>query len=131
MRLAFAVLGAMMLTAATPAPAAPKSAGAAPRCFMIQQITGHTIGNERTLYLNVGGKSVYRVEMSNNCFGGAGPTDPITISPRGASSSVCGEQDLDVGATLNGGGLASRCIIDKMIKLTPPEAANLPKGTRP
>ena len=131
MKLAFAILGAVTLAAATPAPAAPNVAGAAPQCFMAQQITGHTIGDERTLYLSVGGKSVYRVEMSNNCFGGAGRTDPITISPRGAASSVCGAQDLDVGATLNGGGLTSRCIVDKMVKLTPAEAAALPKGMKP
>ena len=127
MELALAVVSAITLAAANAAVAAP---AAAPKCFMTQQITGHAIANERTLYLRVGGKSVYRAEMSNNCFGGASPSDPITIAPRG-SSSVCGEQDLNVGATLNGGGLSSRCIVDKLTKLTPAEAAALPTGAKP
>ena len=63
MKLALAVVSAI-----TPA--------AAPKCFMTQQITGHAIANERTLYLRVGAKSGYRVEMSDNCFGGANPLRP-------------------------------------------------------
>jgi len=129
MKSTLALIGLMTLSAATPALAAPK-ADAAPKCFMTQAIQGHTIGDERTLYLNVGGKSVYRVDMSNNCFAGAGPTDPVTLKSRG-SASICGEQDLDVGATVNGGGLSSRCIVDKMTKLTPAQVAALPKGVKP
>ena len=132
MKSALALIGSIALAAATPALAAPKTAaGEAPKCFMTQDLRGHTIGDERTLYLNVGGRSVWRAEMSNNCFGGAGPTDPITLEQRGASSRICGAQDLNVGATLNGGGLSSRCIVERLVRLTPTEAAALPRGMKP
>ena len=79
------LIGAVAL-AATPALAAPKAAGGVPKCFMSQAIRGHTIGDERTLYLNVDGGTVYRVDMSNNCLAGSGPTDPVTITSRGSAS---------------------------------------------
>jgi hypothetical protein len=127
MKFAFALLGAAIL--ATPGLAAEKPASGG-KCFYIQDIRSHTVGDDHTLYFNVGGRSVYRVEMSNNCLGGAGPSDPIVIKERG-SSSICTAIDLDVSATVNGGGLPSRCIVDKLTKLTPAQVSALPKKVQP
>jgi hypothetical protein len=96
----------------------------------MQDIRNHTVGDDHTLYLNVGGRTVYRVEMSNNCLGGAAPSDAIVLKQRG-SSNICQAIDLDIGATVNGGGLPSRCIVDKLVRLTPAEAAALPAKLKP
>ena len=131
MKFALVLIGAAALAAAAPAPvfAAGKPA-AAGRCFYMQDIRNHTVGDDHTLYLNVGGRTVYRVEMSNNCLGGAGPSDPIVLKERG-SSSICQAIDLDISARVNGGGLPSRCIVDKLVRLTPAEAAALPAKVKP
>jgi hypothetical protein len=124
------VVGASSLASSTaPALAAGKAANAG-RCFYMQEVRNHTIGDDHTLYLNVGGKSVYRVEMSNNCFGGSSPNDAIVLKERG-TSNICTAIDLDVSATLNGGGLPSRCIVDTLTKMTPAEVAALPKKVQP
>lgn len=131
MKLALVLIGAAALAAAAPAPAfaAGKSA-AAGKCFYMQDIRNHTVGDDHTLYLNVGGRTVYRVEMSNNCLGGSNASDAIVLKQRG-SSNICQAIDLDIGATVNGGGLPSRCIVDELVRLTPAEAAALPAKLKP
>jgi hypothetical protein len=131
MKLAFALVGAAVLAVAAPASAAPK-ATADKQCFRTQDIGNHTVGDSQTLYLNVGGKSVYRVGMRNSCLNGISSSDPIELSASGGSGSICGPEDLNVRATLaGGGGLSTRCVIDSLAKLTPAEAAALPKGAKP
>lgn len=130
MKLAFALVAAAVLAASTPALAAPKAA--AKQCFRTQDIGNHTVGDSHTLYLSVGGKSVYRVTMRNVCLGGISSSDPIEMTARSGSGSICEPDDLDIRATLaGGGGLSTRCLIDDLSKLTPAEAAALPKGVKP
>jgi hypothetical protein len=131
MKLALVLTAATALAAAGPALAAPKAA-AAKQCFRTQDIGNHTVGDSHTLYLSVGGMSVYRVTMRNVCLGGISSSDPIELSARGGSGSICEADDLDVRATLaGGGGLSTRCLIDDLVKLTPAEVAALPKGAKP
>ena len=122
------VLISLAALAATSAPAI--AADKTSTCFRMQDIRNHTVGDDHTLYLNVGGRSVYRVEMSNNCLGGTSSSDPIVLKERG-SSSICQAIDLDVSATVNGGGLSSRCIVDTLTKLTSAQASALPKKVQP
>jgi hypothetical protein len=129
MKLALALIGAVTLATAAPALAAEKPA-AAGKCFDVKDIKSHAIADDRTLYLNVGGQSVWRVGMSNNCLGGMAPGDPVTIKERSAPK-ICEAADLDVHAELNGGGLSSRCIPDTLTRLTAAQAAALPAKVKP
>jgi hypothetical protein len=130
MRLAVSLIGAVaLIVVAAPAFAAEKPA-AAGKCFLMKDVGNHTVGGDHTLYFAVAGRSVYRVEMSNNCLGGASSTDPITIKER-SGSNICGPLDLDISATVNGGGLASRCVIDTITRLTAAQAAALPAKLKP
>jgi len=131
MKSALVPVAVAILAAATPALAAPKAAPAK-QCFRVQDIGNHTVSDSHTLYLSVGGKSVYRATMRNVCLGGISSTDPIELNARGGSGSICEPDDLDVRATLaGGGGLSTRCLIDELVKLTPAEVAALPKGVKP
>ncbi len=132
MKLSTVLICAASLAAAASAQAAEKPAEkpSAAKCFYLKDIQSHTFGDDRTLYLNVGGRAVYKVGMSNNCLAGASPGDPIVLKERG-SSSICQAIDLDVGATVNGGGLPSRCIVDTLTRLTPAQAAALPAKLKP
>jgi hypothetical protein len=133
MKLSIALIGAMSLAAIASVQAAEKPAeksSGAGKCFYLKDVRNHTVGDDRTLYLNVGGRSVYKVGMSNNCLGGASSSDPIVIKERGASN-ICQAIDLDVAATVNGGGLPSHCIVDTLTKLTPAQAAALPAKVKP
>ena len=126
MKLALVLISVAAL-AATSAAAADKAAS---RCFRMQDIRNHTVGDDHTLYLSIGGQSVYHLEMSNNCLGGSSSSDAIVLKERG-SSSICQAIDLDISATVSGGGLSSRCIVDTLIQLTPAQVSALPKKVKP
>ena len=131
MRLVSFMIGAAALAVASPAPAAPKEPPVK-QCIRTQDIGNHTVADNHTLYFSVGGKAVYRVSMRNVCLGGITSSDPIELNARAGSGSICGAEDLEVRATLaGGGGLSTRCLIDDLTRLTPAEAAALPKGVKP
>jgi hypothetical protein len=120
MKIAILLIAAAALAVAAPAAAAPKAAA----CFRTADIGNHTVGDNHTLYLNVGAKDVYKVTMRNTCLGGVSSTDPIELNARAGSQSICEAGDLDIRTTLaGGGGLPSRCMIDELTKLSPAEAA--------
>ena len=123
MKFAILLTAAAALAAATPVAAATK-APAAKACFRSCDIGNHTVGDDHTLYLQVGGKDVYRVTMRNTCLGGVSSSDPIELNNRAGSQTICEAGDLDIRTTLaGGGGLPSRCLVDEMTKLSPAEAA--------
>ena len=94
-------------------------------CFWTRDMRNHTVGDDHTLYLDVNGRSVWRAEMTNNCLAGAVSSDPIVLRDRGGMGRICKKIDLDVGVH------GTRCIVGSLTKLTPEEAAALPKKVRP
>ncbi|HZZ70452.1 MAG TPA: hypothetical protein VFE18_19960 [Phenylobacterium sp.] len=130
MRIGLALMGAVATLVAATSGLAAQKASAAEKCFDVSEVKGHTIADDHTLYLKVGGASIYRLGMSNNCLGGMGPGDPVTVKARSASK-ICEAADLDVHAEVNGGGLSSRCILDTLTKLTPAQASAIPAKLKP
>jgi len=94
-------------------------------CFLTRDIRNHTVGNDHTLYFDVGGRSVWRADMTNNCMAGAVSSDPIILRERAGMGRICRKLDLDVGIR------GTRCIVGSLTKLTPEEVAALPKKLRP
>jgi len=115
-----AAAGAAVL--ALPAQAAK---GGEDSCVRSQDIRNHTVGDSRTMYFDVNGKWVYRATMSNNCLAAAVSSDPIVMRQVGGSGYICKKIDLDLSVR------GSRCIVDSWKRLTPAEAAALPKKIRP
>jgi hypothetical protein len=131
-KLALAVIGAATLAgAASSAASAPKSAGGAHNqsCFFTREMRNHTVGDDHTLYIDVDGRDVYRLEMSNACLAAHTSTDPIIVRQVGNAGSICSALDLDI--SVGGGGAPTRCIVKKMVKMTPAEVAALPKNLKP
>ncbi len=122
MKIALALIGAASAPAlALPAQAAQDDSN----CFLIRDIRNHTVGGDHTLYFDVGGRSVWRAEMSNNCLAGATSSDPIILRDQAGMGRICHKIDLDVGVR------GTRCIVNSLTKLTPAEVAALPKKLKP
>ena len=122
----FALAAACALAVGLPAAAAPASEpGDMPGCFLTRDIRNHTVGDDRTMFIDVGGRSVYRIAMSNNCLAGSTSTDPYVLRDRAGMGRFCHKIDFDV--RVRGSG----CIIDSVTKLTPAETAALAKRDRP
>lgn len=105
------------------------AATGAPQCFASRDVHNHTVGDPRTLYLQVGVSRVYRVEMSTPCLAGATPSDPLIIRNDTGALSICQPIELDVGVMH--GGFENRCIVSAITPLSPDEAAALPRRLRP
>lgn len=93
------------------------------QCFFASQINGWRSENsEKTIYLDVGAKDIYRADLLMRC------TDiddalAIGIETRGGGSSICGGMDADIIVQSSIGPL--RCPINKLTKLTPDEVQAL------
>lgn len=114
--------------AATSVPGVDTVAKAAPgACFRRSDVRNHTVGGPKTLYLDVAGRDVYRIDMSNSCLTSAVSSDPLVFRSVGGQT-VCKPLDLDITVAAAG---PSRCIVSGITRLTPTEIAALPKKMRP
>jgi hypothetical protein len=120
--IALTSLVAGVLTLAPPAVAHPD---AQKSCIWTRDLRNHTVGDDHTLYFNVGGRSVLRVEMSGACLAGISSSDPIVLRDRASTGQICSPLDVDISAR------GSHCIVTGMTRLTPEEAAALPRRIRP
>ena len=108
----------------------PVAAGAAPLkdtlpCFLRSDLRNHTVGDAHTLYQEVSGQGVYRIVMSNACLAGAVSSDPIVLRDQAGMGRICKPIELDVSVR------GTHCIAQSLTRLTPAEAAALPKKVRP
>ena len=115
--------------AAAPAYATP-AAYSGGSCFYTRDIRNHTIGGPHTIYLNVNGRQVFRVEAGNDCAAGAVSSDPLVIRNEPAGISVCKPIDFDVAVHMTG-GFSNRCIVTSITPMSPAEVAALPRKLRP
>jgi hypothetical protein len=115
------IAAALAVSAAAPAAAQPKPEN---RCILTRDLRNHTIADDHTLYFDVGGRAIYRVE-ANGCFAGATSTDPIVLRDRASTGRICNKMDLDISVR------GASCIVTSMTKLTPEEAAALPRRVHP
>jgi hypothetical protein len=94
-------------------------------CFLTRDMRNHTVGDDHTMYFDVGGRAVYKATMSNNCLSGSTSSDPIVLRDLAGTGRICNKIELDVAARGN------RCIVDSLTKLTPAEVAALPRKVKP
>ncbi len=121
---------ALAQTEPKPQPDKADSKAAAPvqkSCFFNRDIRGFAAPDDKTLYLRVRAKEVYRLDMKGRC-----PEldweHKIAIDSRG-SSAICSAIDAMV-LVKNPIGV-SRCPVETLTRLTPEEVAALPKKSRP
>jgi hypothetical protein len=144
MKLALPVLlGAAGLLAACadypPPPPPPPMAAVAvpvdapPSCFYTRDITNHTIGDDRTLFVRIRNGDVYRLQMTNACLAAATSSDPLVMREPPGVNYACRAVDLDISISRGGlsTGIPTPCIVDNMMRLTPAEVAALPDRLRP
>jgi hypothetical protein len=121
---ACAILGAGLASASAQA-AAPVENPAGGKCFYMRDLRNHTTAPPRTLYLGVNGVFTYRLDMANDCLANQTTSDPIVIKTFGGSRTVCKPVDLEIS------GVAGHCYVSRMVRLSPQEAAALPKRLQP
>ena len=115
--------------ASTPALAKDKAPGASAQhaCFFTRNADGFAAPDDKTLYVRVGVRDVYKFEMFGTC-----PdidwNQRLALVSR-ASSSICTGMDAEVITHSPIG--PQRCPVRNVQKLTPEEVAALPPKARP
>ena len=103
------------------------AAGAQRTCCFNRDIRGFAAADDKTLYLRVRSKDVYRLDMMGRC-----PDldweNRIAIDSRG-SSSICNAMDATV--LVRGPIGIHRCPVKAITRLTPEEVKALPRKARP
>jgi hypothetical protein len=123
-------VGTLALAASAPSPLGPAPASGArlpaDQCVAPRDIRNHSVVDKKTLLVDVGGrrKGLYRLTMRTGCLTGATSSDPIGISQM-HGDSLCNPKDLNL--TIRGGF----CIVDSIVKMSPEEAAALPRALKP
>lgn len=124
------LVAGLALTAGASAIASDEATGPAAHptaqraCFFSHQINGWRASrDERTVYLDVGVKDVYRLDMFGRC-NGVDHALTIGVETRGGGSSICDGLDVTLitGETVG----PFHCPVSKITKLTPEEVAALP-----
>jgi hypothetical protein len=110
--------------------AAPALADARAPCFFINQWQGWRAPDDHTIYLRVNLRDIYRVDLSAGSQELTWPGSYHLVTKVRGSSSICGPLDLEL-ALSDGHGFYQPLIARDLVKLTPEEAAALPKKDRP
>lgn len=125
-------LGFVALTACAPgaAPGELAAEGAATQgreCFFTRNVNGFSAPDAETLYLRVGVRDVYQMQMFAPCPDMDWAQRLAVVSRSG--SSVCRGMDATI---ISPGPLGDqRCMVRAVRKLTPAEVEALPRGSRP
>lgn len=105
-------------------------AGPAPkqdRCFWTNSVSSFTAPDDRTVYVRVGVKETWRLDLFGTCPDVAWNNDIALVSRPG--SSIC--SGLDATIVTRGPTGPQRCQVSRITKLTPEEAAALPSRSKP
>jgi hypothetical protein len=118
-----------------PGPPPPSASADAPQtCFRTRDIDSHRVADERTVYVKVARRDVFRIVTANACFATAGPSDPLVIHESPGVAYACRPVDLDISLGHSVGlgvGAPTPCIAQSITHLTPQEVAALPGWLRP
>ena len=130
MQTTLALTAALLACGAASPQALAKPAGRydAQQCFYTRNVTSFAAPDDKTLYVRVGVRDVYRFDMFGSC-----PdidwNQRLALVSRG-SSWICNGMDAEVITHATGIG-RQRCPVSSMHKLTPEEVAALPRRAKP
>jgi Family of unknown function (DUF6491) len=99
-------------------------------CFFVRDWQGWKAADDHTIFLNVSGNHVWRVDMQGACPELSDPGARLISRDFAGSGSVCGPLDLDLKVS-DGHGIAVPCIVRSLTELSPDQAAALPHNLRP
>ena len=131
---AAALLAAGAAPAQPPPPYGPPPRPPPPACFWTSNITNFAASDEQNLYLRVGAREVWQLKLFSNCFN-LDWVHHIAIRSRVGgfgSANVCEGRNPPVEVWVRDPGFGRQsCQVTFVRKLSPAEAAALPKLARP
>ncbi len=104
----------------------------AQQCFLSRDWSSWKASpDSRTIFLRTGVRDVFRLDLAGACTNLQSPEARLITKIRG-SDWICSPLDLDLSVSDGvAPGFSESCIVKGLSKLTPDQAAALPKNLRP
>ncbi len=109
--------------------AAPLAAHAADSCFRVSQMQGTHADGDRRIYVRVGVNTFFRLDLAHRCASLPYADRGLVLTPAGGNDLICSPIQLDL--KVNDNGALEPCTIQSITRLTPEEAAAIPKKVKP
>jgi hypothetical protein len=103
--------------------------GNARQCFLSRDWRGWRAADNHTMYIRVGMRDIYRLDLAGPYPGLLSGGGVLVHRTRG-SGSICSALDLDLRVS-RGRGSSTHIFVKSMTKLSPEDAAALPRHLRP
>ena len=120
---------AAALACAPAAPAQPHADSRNDSCFRLSMLSNWRPDGDRRIYLRVGVNTFYRVDLAARCTSLPYEGNHLVISPTPGSDMICRPLDLDLKVSEN--GVREPCFVKSITRLTPEEAAAIPRKAKP
>jgi hypothetical protein len=124
----------LAVAAAAALPSVPTVASAQPsrtsaNCFRLSQLSSTRPDGDRTIYARVNVSTFYRIDLAHRCSSLPYESNHLVLEPTPGADLICGPLDLDLKVSDN--GALEPCFIKSITRLTPEEAAKIPRKARP
>lgn len=101
-----------------------------PSCFYFNRMENWKAPNPKTIYIRVGSKRYYRLDLAGACYSLRSPGAFLITKIRGPHT-ICSAIDWDLHVATSWDDIPQACIVKKMTELSPKEVAALPKNAKP
>ena len=131
-RLALFALAAVAAVSVVPPPVVAQPAAAQGRndnCFRLSMLQSTRPDGDRRIYARVGVNTFYRIDLAHRCSSLPYESNHLVLSPTPGSDLICNPIDLDLKVSDN--GALEPCFIKSITRLTPEEAAQIPRKSKP
>ena len=126
---ALPVLAAFGAVAMAGALAQPAAAQPGNNCFRLSQVSSTRPDGDRRIYVRVGVNSFYRIDLAHRCSSLPYEGNHLVLTPTPGADMICHPLDLDLKVSEN--GARESCFIKSITRLTPEEAAAIPRKVKP
>jgi hypothetical protein len=99
-------------------------------CFWARNVTNFSAPNDHTVYVRVGNRDVYELDLLGPCPDVSFNQRLALVSSPGAGGSICSALDAQIVTHSTGIG-RQNCPVKTLRKLTPEQVAALPPKARP
>lgn len=98
-------------------------------CFRLSQVSSTRPDGDRRIYVRVNVNTFYRIDLASRCASLPYESNHLVLEPTPGSDLICRPIDLDLKVSDN--GALESCFIKSITRLTPEEAAKIPRKARP
>ncbi len=109
--------------------ASPALAQGRDNCFRLSQVSNTHADGERRIYVKVGAGDYFRIDLAHRCASLPYQGNHLVLTPTPGTDLICHPLDLDLKVSEN--GAQESCFIQSITRLTPAEAAAIPKKVKP